>query len=201
MNPRAHWDKIYTTQSDAQVSWTEPEPRASLSLIRQVCPQGRIIDVGGGTSALVDRLLDAGYSVAVLDISAAALDRAKARLGPRADNIRWIIADVTVQLDVGTYDLWHDRAVFHFLTEPADRIAYVALLKRSIPVGGHVVMATFALDGPAKCSGLPVQRYDSHSLGLELGAAFELLQSVPETHLTPQGKRQSFQYSVFRRLR
>jgi len=200
MSRQAHWESVYESKGDAEVSWTQPEPHLSLSLIRGVCPTGGIIDVGSGTSILADKLLDAGYIVAVLDISAAALARAKVRLGTRAGQVQWIVADVTAKLDLGTFDVWHDRAVFHFLTEPADRAAYVALLLRTIPVGGHVVIATFALDGPEKCSGLPVQRYDSQLLTAELGAGFDLLKSVPESHLTPWGKPQSFQYSVFIRV-
>src|SRR5213595_870958 len=143
MSSKEHWENVYSSHSDAELSWTESDPSTSLSLIKEVCPSGRVIDVGGGTSTLANRLLDAGYSVAVLDISATALDRAKARLGSRADNVCWIVADVTANPDVGTYDLWHDRAVFHFLTEPAERAAYVALLSRSVHVGGHVIIATF----------------------------------------------------------
>jgi SAM-dependent methyltransferase len=200
MSRQDHWDKVYASKSDAEVSWTQAEPRTSLALIAEVCPSGRVIDVGGGTSSLAERLLDAGYSAAVLDISATALARAKARLGARADQIRWIVADVTRQADVGTFDLWHDRAVFHFLTEQADRVAYVAMMSRTVPAGGHAVIATFALDGPEMCSGLPVRRYDGAKLAAELGASFQWLKSVPETHLTPWGKPQSFQYSVFRRM-
>ena len=209
MSRKEHWDSVYASKGDADVSWTETNPRTSLSLIQEVRPavwvegaggKARVIDVGGGTSALADRLLDAGYSVAVLDISATALAKARTRLGARADRVRWIVADVTGDPDVGTFDVWHDRAVFHFLTEPAARAAYVALLSRTVPAGGHVIIATFAPDGPQQCSGLPVQRYDGQRLAAELGAGFGLLKSVPETHLTPWGKPQSFQYSLFRRV-
>jgi SAM-dependent methyltransferase len=200
MSRQAHWENIYAIKTGAQVSWTQADPRISLSLIREVAPSGRVIDVGGGTSLLCDRLLEAGYSVSVLDISATALERARARLGPRAENVRWIVADVTGNPDLGTYDLWHDRAVFHFLTEPADRAAYVSLLERSLEIGGHAIIATFAPDGPEKCSGLPVQRYDGPAVAAALGATFELIKSVPEIHLTPMGKGQSFQYSLLRRV-
>ena len=158
-----------------------------------------MIDVGGGSSLLASRLLEAGYAVAVLDVSAAALERAKARMGPRAADVGWIVADLTEVADVGRFDLWHDRAVFHFLTDPADREKYVALLNRTVPPGGHAVIATFALDGPERCSGLEVVRYDAASLGRELGPHFALLRTVPETHLTPWGAPQSFQYSLFRK--
>jgi SAM-dependent methyltransferase len=161
-------------------------------------PTGAVIDVGGGASPLAGRLLDLGYAAAVLDISAAALDRAKARLGARADQVGWIVADVTEVADVGRFDVWHDRAAFHFLTRPYERERYVGLLSRTVPPGGHAIIATFAPDGPAQCSGLDVVRYDGESLARELGAGFEQLRSVPETHFTPWGKPQSFQYSVFR---
>ncbi len=200
MQAREHWDAVYQSKGDAQVSWTQPEPALSLSLIREFCQSGHVIDVGGGTSTLVDRLLDAGYSIAVLDVSAVALDRAKARLGPRAESVHWIVADVTTATNVGTYDVWHDRAVFHFLTEPADRTAYVAALSRSVPIGGHAVIATFALDGPETCSGLPVRRYDGSTLAAELGTGFALQASLPDTHLTPWGKPQQFNYAVFKRV-
>jgi SAM-dependent methyltransferase len=200
MSRQQHWDDIYAAKGDADLSWTEPDPHRSLALIRQVCPSGRVIDVGGGASVLCERLLDlGGYAVTVLDISAAALDRARARLGERAKDVRWIVADVTANPDVGTYDCWHDRAVFHFLTDPSDRAAYVALLSRSVPVGGHAIIATFAPDGPEQCSGLPVCRYDGPALAAELGSAMTLIRETRETHVTPWGKSQSFQYSLLRR--
>lgn len=199
MNSREHWDNAYSNKRDSEVSWTQADPRLSLSLVTEVCPKGSIIDVGGGNSVLVDRLLDAGYSVAVLDISEAALARARARLGPRGDQVRWIGADVTGSPELGHFDVWHDRAVFHFLTRPADRAAYVALLTRTIRSGGHAIIATFAPDGPTQCSGLDVCRYDGASLAAELGKILVLMKTVSESHLTPWGKAQSFQYSVFRR--
>ncbi|HEY7118709.1 MAG TPA: class I SAM-dependent methyltransferase [Tepidisphaeraceae bacterium] len=199
MATKDHWESVYQTKGDGEVSWTQTDPQLSLSLISEALPGGSVIDIGGGASVLVDRLLDAGYAAAVLDISGAALERSRARLGERAKDVRWIVADVTADPDVGQYDLWHDRAVFHFLTEPADRAAYVSMLSRSVRVGGHAVVATFALDGPQSCSGLPVRRYDGRALAAELGVGFRLLKSVSETHVTPSGKPQSFQYSVFRR--
>src|SRR6185369_1051901 len=134
-----------------------------------------------------------------LDISQAAIDRARQRLGPRASEVGWIVADVTAGPDLGTFHVWHDRAVFHFLTASGDRAAYAALLARTVPVGGHAVIATFAPDGPEKCSGLEVRRYDSPGLAAELGLRFHLLRSVPELHRTPWGAAQSFQYSLFER--
>lgn len=196
-----HWEGIYASKRDDEVSWTESDPHRSFSLIREYCPSGRVIDVGGGTSTLCERLLDAGYSVGVLDISANALERARARLGPRSESVRWIVADVTAQPEIETYDVWHDRAVFHFLTTSADRAAYIDLLSRTVPVGGHAIIATFALDGPDKCSGLPVCRYDGQSIGAELGNAFQLLREQREAHVTPWGASQPFTYAVFRHVR
>jgi SAM-dependent methyltransferase len=195
-----HWETVYTSKGDAELSWTQAEPAASLALIEEVCPAGRVIDVGGGTSLLAARLLDRGYAVTVLDISQAAIDRARQRLGARAGEVGWVVADVTAAPDLGTFDVWHDRAVFHFLTEPADRAAYAALLARTVPTGGHAVIATFALDGPEKCSGLEVRRYDGLALAAELGRQFRLLKSVPELHRTPWNAPQSFQYSLFERV-
>lgn len=199
MSRKEHWESVYESKDDNQVSWTQPDPRTSLDLIGAACGSGRVIDVGGGASVLALRLLDAGYSVAVLDISAAALMRAQARLAARASNVQWIVADVTACPDIGHFDVWHDRALFHFLTNRADRAAYVTLLSKTVRVGGHVVVATFAPDGHEQCSGLPVQRYDARSLAAELGPGLEVLQCIPEMHVTPSGKPQSFQYSLFRR--
>jgi len=200
MTRKDHWQQTYRGKADSEVSWTQQEPSLSLSLIADFAPSGSVIDVGGGVSPLASRLLDSGYTVAVLDIAPAAIDRAKRRLGDRAASVRWITGDVTVLGEVGTFDVWHDRAVFHFLTRPAQRAAYRELLARTVPVGGHAVIATFAPDGPRRCSGLPVCRYDGPALAAELGPAFELLKTVPETHRTPWGQPQSFQYGVFRRV-
>jgi 2-polyprenyl-3-methyl-5-hydroxy-6-metoxy-1,4-benzoquinol methylase len=200
MSRKDHWESVYESKTDAEVSWTQDEPRLSLSLIHEHCPAGRVIDVGGGTSVLADRLVDDVYDVAVLDISATALQHARHRLGDRAAQVQWIVADVTHVDTLGVFDVWHDRAVFHFLTDPADRAAYVTLLSRTIRPGGHAVIATFALDGPQKCSGLDVRRYDAARLAAALGDGFELIQSLPETHRTPWGKDQSFVYGVLRRV-
>jgi 2-polyprenyl-3-methyl-5-hydroxy-6-metoxy-1,4-benzoquinol methylase len=172
----------------------------SLSLIGEACPAGRVIDVGGGSSFLSERLLDRGYSVTVLDISRTAIDRARKHLGARASQIHWMGADVTAHPALGFFDVWHDRAVFHFLIAPAERAVYTALLTQTVPVGGHAVIATFALDGPEKCSGLEVRRYNGQMLAGELGPQFDLLKSVSEIHVTPSGGQQSFQYSLFRRV-
>ncbi len=203
MNNQEHWDAIYQSKPDQDLSWTQPEPLLSLKLIDAACSSGlgsRVLDVGCGNSVLAERLLDRGYAVTVLDISAAALERAKKLLGARASQIHWIAADILALPTLESCDIWHDRAVFHFLTNPGDRAAYRKLLEQTIPVGGHVVMGTFALDGPQQCSGLAVQRYDGPDLAAELGASFALLKSEPEMHITPQGKQQSFQFSLFRRV-
>jgi SAM-dependent methyltransferase len=200
VSTQEYWESLYASRSDRDLSWTQFEPRTSLSLTGEVCPSGRVIDVGGGNSFLAERLLDRGYAVTVLDISHTAIDRARNRLGARASQIHWIVADVSTQPDLGSFDVWHDRAVFHFLTARAERAAYTALLARTVPAGGHVVIATFAIDGPEKCSGLEVRRYSGQMLAGELGPPFDLLKSVPEIHVTPSGGRQSFQYSLFTRL-
>jgi SAM-dependent methyltransferase len=201
MERKAHWEHVYSTKGERGVSWFQEEPTLSLELIRAVSPaKGRVIDVGGGASVLVDRLLDLGFDrPTVLDISGEALARARDRLGKRAERVRWVEADVTTVERLGEFDVWHDRAVFHFLTETRDRRKYVELARQSVPPGGHVVIATFALTGPPKCSGLDVCRYDPASLAAELGAGFSLVKEAAETHHTPRDSTQEFTYAVFRR--
>ena len=199
---KTHWEGVYSTRGETGVSWYQAEPRLSLELITSVALArgGRIIDVGGGTSVLVDRLLDLPFgAIAVLDISETALGKAKARLGPRAERVRWIAADLTEAPDLGTFDVWHDRAVFHFLTEADDRRKYVELARRTIPGDGHLIIATFADDGPKRCSQLDVCRYDAESMAAELGEDFSLVKQARETHTTPSGSGQAFFYGVFRR--
>ena len=200
MNRTEHWDHVYQTKASDDVSWFQIRPATSLGLI-EACSVGKtdgIIDVGGGASVLVDFLLDAGYSkLAVLDISAAALDHAKGRLGARADAVDWFAADVTTFVPTRQFGLWHDRAVFHFLTDKADRQKYVEAMKRTLTPEGHVVIATFATDGPEKCSGLAVSRYDVPAISAELGAGFQLLEQVNETHVTPWKTEQRFSYFRF----
>jgi ubiquinone/menaquinone biosynthesis C-methylase UbiE len=199
---KAHWESVYSTTGETGVSWYQSEPRLSLELIRAVVPLagGRIIDVGGGASVLVDRLLDLPFGrIAVLDISETALNQAKSRLGERAERVEWISADVTEIPDLGTFDVWHDRAVFHFLTDPADRRKYVELARRTLPNDGHLIIASFADDGPKRCSGLEVCRYNAETMGAELGAGFSLVREARETHTTPGGSSQAFFYGVFRR--
>ena len=198
---REHWETVYRTKGTTDVSWYEAEPEVSRKLIQSVAFGGSgVIDVGGGASQLVDRLLTDGYSpVAVLDISTTALEHACRRLGEAGRHVRWIVGDVTQLSDVGRYDVWHDRAVFHFLTDPVDRQKYVALVKRTITVGGHLVIGTFAPDGPEKCSGLEVRRYDAAGLIAEFGPDFRLVEEVKHTHHTPADKLQRFTFTVLRR--
>lgn len=199
---KEHWEDVYSSKGVTNASWYQEEARLSLELIRAFAPArgGRIIDVGGGASVLVDGLLWLDFErVAVLDISETALEKAKERLGERARKVEWIAADVTEVRDLGTFDLWHDRAVFHFLTAEDDRRKYVELAMRSIPAGGHLVVATFADDGPTECSALQVCRYNAASMAVELGQGFSLVKEAHELHATPMGSSQSFFYGVFER--
>jgi ubiquinone/menaquinone biosynthesis C-methylase UbiE len=204
MQPRAHWSAIYRAKSPTEVSWYEPAPTVSLEYIRSVGLKrdAGIVDVGGGASLLVDHLLGEGFErITVVDIAEEALARARERLGARAATVCWLKADVRRLRLREPADLWHDRAVFHFLTEPADRQSYLGALKRGLRPGGHLVMATFAADGPTMCSGLPVARYDAEALARTLGKEFELRRSSVHEHLTPSGGSQRFQYGLFRRRR
>jgi len=194
---KQHWEKVYADKTPLDVSWYQKEPAVSLRLIAQcgLARDAAIIDVGGGASLLVDRLLDAGYSrLTVLDISARALEFARARLGTRARQVQWVEADITRYAPGCSYALWHDRAVFHFLTKAGDRRRYLQTLERALPPGGHLVLAAFAIGGPARCSGLDIVQYDAARLSAELGTQFRLLDEVAEVHLTPTGKEQQFAY-------
>ncbi|WP_342736821.1 class I SAM-dependent methyltransferase [Bradyrhizobium sp. B117] len=197
-----HWDNVYATKGEAEVSWFQDSPTISLDMIRAAAPDhdAAIIDIGGGASRLIDALLRDGYrDLAVLDLSANALDAAKRRIGAAASTVDWIVADATTWRPAKTYDVWHDRAAFHFLTDPHDRAAYVERLRSAVKPEGHVIIATFAPEGPEKCSGLPVQRHDSTSLAAELGPEFALVETRRETHHTPWDSTQAFQFSRFRR--
>lgn len=203
MDGKAHWQRVYDTKAPDAVSWFQPTAERSLALIRRVLPgatSGPIIDVGGGASVLVDDLLDAGYGdVTVLDLAGSALATAQARLGTRAAAVRWLEADVrTAALPAHHYAVWHDRAVFHFLTDAADRAAYVRQVQHAVRPGGYVLVATFAEDGPTKCSGLPVARYSAEQLHGEFGGEFTLLASEREEHPTPTGAVQGFIYCLCR---
>lgn len=203
MTNSEHWQSVYETKPATEVSWYTTHLEDSLRLIRTVAgPDARILDVGGGASTLVDDLLDAGFTrLTVLDISPAALEVARQRLGDKSSSVAWIAADVTTaSLPERAFDLWHDRAVLHFLTEASDRASYVAQVRRALVPGGHVVIGTFALDGPAKCSGLDVMRYDAASLARVFGQEFELASSLAASHWTPAGREQRFLYCVLRRI-
>jgi SAM-dependent methyltransferase len=201
LDRRRHWEDVYTTKDEKEVSWFEENPAISLALIRSTGLNrgSSIIDVGGGASRLVDALIDEGFqAVTVLDISEKAMAIAKARLGALGTSVRWVVADVTKWEPSETYDVWHDRAALHFLAESKDRIAYAQRVHRAVRAGGHVIIGTFAPDGPERCSGLQVVRHSAASLGEMLGGEFELMESRPSVHLTPTGATQRFQFSRFR---
>lgn len=193
---REHWDRVYQTKKPSEVSWYRAHLDTSLALIEQAAVDVRsaIIDVGGGESTLVDDLVARGYTdVTVLDLSSTALDVTRARLGAKAERVQWLCGDATeIALAEARYDVWHDRAVFHFLTRPASRAAYVGQVLRSLRPGGHVIVGTFGPVGPQQCSGLDVVRYDAASLHRELGPRFELVAHLEEVHQTPLGRAQQF---------
>jgi 2-polyprenyl-3-methyl-5-hydroxy-6-metoxy-1,4-benzoquinol methylase len=200
---QAHWEHVYQSRPTTDVSWYREHLEISLQMIVKTCPDtsSPIIDIGGGSSTLIDDLLQMGYrNVSVLDISNTALENARKRLGASALQAHWIAGDIlSVMLQDSSYDLWHDRAVFHFLTEPAQRAAYIESATRTIRHDGFVVLATFASDGPAKCSGLPVQRYEPEQLAAMFGQ-FRLLESRREQHGTPSGGIQSFVYVLMQKV-
>ena len=203
MDDKVHWEAIYTTKRSSEMSWYEPFPARSIELLLRagVDRDSAIIDVGGGDARFVDALLERGFrDVTVLDISAKAIARAQARLGARATGVKWIEADVRrASLAHHAYDVWHDRAVFHFLSQASDRAGYVAQVTHALRPGGTILIATFALEGPPRCSGLAVTRYDANGLARELGDEFVLLESLTDVHRTPAGVEQAFTYAVFRR--
>jgi len=202
MNRREHWDAIYRSKDASTVSWYQAEPLVSLALIRRAAPDlvDPVIDIGGGASVLVDRLVDAGYrNVTVLDIAEPALAIARQRVGERAESVEWLEADVlTAQLPAARYSVWHDRAVFHFLTGREERKRYAAAMLRAVKPGGHAIVSSFATEGPTRCSGLEVVRYSAESMQEELGEGVELIDSVREDHRTPSGATQAFIYCLFR---
>lgn len=199
---REHWNEVYATRPADAVSWHQTVPQLSLDLIGRaaMAPDAAIIDIGGGASMLAGHLLRAARrDVTVLDIAATALGVARARLGEDAARIHWIVDDITAWRPQRRYDLWHDRAVFHFLTAEADRNAYLAALRAGTKAGSQIIIATFAPDGPERCSGLPVQRYAPQDLAKVLGDDFVLAESIREDHRTPGGSTQHFQFSRFSR--
>lgn len=200
---KAHWERVYGARRSDEVSWYEPEPTRSLELLADagVGPEAAVIDVGGGDATLVDALLARGYRrITVLDLSGAALARARARLGPRAELVEWREGDVTrADLPRHAYDVWHDRAVFHFLTVAEDRRRYVDAAAEALRPGGTLVIATFAADGPTRCSGLEVARYAPEALAREFGDRFVLVRGFGDVHRTPAGAEQRFTFAVLRR--
>lgn len=200
---RQHWEQVYGSKANDAVSWYQRHPETSLAFIAdsQLPHHAPLLDVGGGASTLVDHLLDAGYTdISVLDIAARALSHSQARLGAdKAQRVHWLVDDVTRFAPSRRYALWHDRAVFHFLTEDASRAAYLAALRHSLAPGGTAIIATFAADGPARCSGLDVARYDADSLHACFGADFERMASGRDVHVTPWGAEQAFTYLRLRR--
>jgi 2-polyprenyl-3-methyl-5-hydroxy-6-metoxy-1,4-benzoquinol methylase len=200
MDRKEHWERVHGAKPATQVSWYAPHLEQSIAAIRAVADlSAEIIDVGGGASTLVDDLLALGHTnVSVLDVSRAALAAARARLGAQTAMVKWIVGDVTsMDLPRERYDVWHDRAVFHFLTEPADRRAYVERATNSLKVGAYAILATFSLDGPTRCSGLDVVRYSAGTLSRELGPAFALKQESHQSHHTPSGAQQNLIYCLF----
>ncbi len=197
-----HWEGVYSTKAPNQVSWFRPHLETSLAFLERATGGDRsasILDVGGGASTLVDDLIERGYrNVAVLDISRTALHLAQKRLGEAAQAVQWIPSDVTqANLPAGCFDVWHDRAVFHFLTTPQQRLAYAGKVASALKPGGHLVVSTFGPDGPTRCSGLDAVRYDAASLHAELGERFRLLTTQKELHQTPSGAAQQFLYCHF----
>ena len=198
MDTREHWERVYETKAPDQVSWFRPHLETSLQLIERAAGavSASIIDVGGGASTLVDDLIARGYrNITVLDVSQTAIDVTRARLGPASQNVRWLTADITkADLPDHAFDVWHDRAVFHFLTAHEERLAYVRKVASAVKPGGHVIISTFGTEGPNRCSGLDVLRYDARSLHGEFGARFRLISSSEELHHTPFGTTQQFLY-------
>lgn len=203
MEPKSHWQQVYQTKLDNQVSWFETSPQQSLDYIAQchLEKDAPIIDVGAGASKLVDKLLEDGYSdITCVDISSKALEVSKLRLGNVADKVTWLTSDATQMTLTKQYGLWHDRAVFHFLTEPQDRQNYLNKLNPGLAKGGHLVISTFAPSGPQQCSGLDIVQYDSKKLQLALGDGFQLVSSSLYSHQTPWGSEQQFCYCHFIKL-
>lgn len=202
MDVKTHWEKVYTTKSPESVSWYRAHLETSLALIERaaVALSAPIIDIGAGESTFVDDLLHRGYkNLTVLDISKTAIEVTKKRLGQAAKDVRWLVGDILeIALEARAYDLWHDRAVFHFLTTPEQRLAYIRQVASAVRPGGHVIVSTYGPEGPTKCSGLEVVRYDAESLHDEFGGRFRLVESSKETHQTPFGTTQQFLYCYCR---
>ena len=199
-NRKDHWERVYKKLSSTEVGWYQAFPERSLNLINNTClgTDCRIIDVGGGTSRLSEHLLDQGYqNLTVLDISGNSIEKTKSQLGEKSREINWIEADVTKYNFMDQYDIWHDRAVFHFLTKAEDRKGYINALNQALKLNGHLIIATFSLDTPPKCSGLSVVRYSPESLQNELGENFNLVETSKDNHVTPSGVSQNFIFCRF----
>ena len=197
---KTHWENVYGEKSSLEVSWFKKQPRLSLQLIKnaQLSQNDPIIDIGGGASTLVDYLSDGGYkNISVLDISGKALACTKTRLGNKSAEIEWFEDDITLFKPPHQFSLWHDRAVFHFLTDKADRNSYINILKKALEENGHLIIAAFYIGGPTKCSGLDIVQYDAEKLLSELGDGFKLIEQANETHMTPANKEQKFGYFHF----
>lgn len=202
MNSKEHWDKVYSSRQLNEVSWYQPTPETSLQFTADlVIPRNaRVIDIGGGDGLLVDHLLRLGYSnITVLDISAAAINRAKARLGPAAANVKWVVSDIIEFNTREQYDFWHDRAAFHFLTTPEQVAAYLAVAQKHIAAGGKMVIGTFASNGSEKCSGLPVKQYNENALSSLLKKYFKKIRCITTDHLTPFNSIQHFLFCSFQK--
>ncbi len=199
---QSHWQRVYTDKEPTDVSWYQRVPSTSLRLISATgaARSGPVLDAGGGASTLVDQLLARGYTdISVLDVSGKALERSRARLGEQADAVHWIESDVTAFVPSRRYEVWHDRAVFHFLTDPGERSKYIDVLERALLPRGHLLLATFGPEGPERCSGLPVQRYDIGTLQRLFADRFDLRDHALEVHQTPSGSAQQFLYSWWQR--
>ncbi len=202
-NRKKYWENVYGEKKPVEVSWYQAEPTVSLKIIisTEIDYTAKIIDVGGGASVLVDKLLDQGFqNLTVLDISSKAIHYAQEKLGRRAENVSWIEADVTEFKSSVQYDVWYDRAVFHFLTDSEDRTKYIRRLEEAVKPGGHVIIAAFAIDGPPKCSGLDIERYSPEKMKNEFDDSFEFVNSVSEVHITPWNKEQKFIYCYFKKI-
>ena len=199
---KEHWEKVYHSKQANEVSWTQEVPRTSLDFIDsfKLSKTAHIIDVGGGDSKLVDFLLAEGFeNITVLDISANALEKAKERLGDKASKVKWVTTDVTAFEPSEAFDVWHDRATFHFLTTKEQIVKYLSVARHSLKHGGYSVIGTFSDNGPEKCSGLPVKQYSEETLVRELNAGFEKIKCVNENHITPFNTVQNFLFCSFRR--
>lgn len=203
MTSRNHWNQIYGTKTSHEVSWYQPHLQISLELLQglHLSKDAAIIDIGGGTSTFVDDLLDLGYTnITVLDLSQNAIHSAQSRLGERASLVHWLVADVTqVELEQEHFEFWHDRAVFHFLVEEEARAAYVNRALRALKPDAFIVVATFGPEGPEKCSGLPIVRYDADGIHQEFGEHFQKVGEQYEVHQTPWGSEQEFVYCYCRK--